>query len=195
MSVLGANVLTLSDWAKRLDPDGKVPEIAEMLSQTNEVLLDMLWKEGNLPTGERTTVRTGLPSVAWRLINKGVQPSKSTTAQVDEACGTLEAWSEVDVKLADLNGNTSAFRLSEAQAFIEHEILGARLRECAEAVLSVEGKTAEEIFGFPDVLKLRSCVTLFSQVCEPGSVFERLLQKYYGGVADEATLRLLNGRK
>jgi uncharacterized protein (DUF1810 family) len=85
--------------------------------------------------------------------------------------------------------------IEEAQAFIEHEILGARLRECAEAVLSVEGETAEEIFGSPDVLKLRSCVTLFSQVCEPGSVFERLLQKYYGGVADEATLRLLNGRK
>jgi uncharacterized protein (DUF1810 family) len=85
--------------------------------------------------------------------------------------------------------------VEEAQAFIKHEILGPRLRECAEAVLSVEGKTAEEIFGFPDVLKLRSCATLFSQVCEPGSIFERLLQKYYGGVADEATLRLLNERE
>lgn len=119
MTTLATNVLTLADWAKRLDPNGKVPDIIELLSQTNEVLLDMVWKEGNLPTGHRTTVRTGLPTVAWRLLNQGVQPSKSTTAQIDEACGILEAWSEVDVELAKLNGNTAEFRFSEAQAFIE----------------------------------------------------------------------------
>lgn len=119
MAVLGTNVLTLSDWAKRLDPQGKVPDIVELLGQTNEILADMLWQEGNLPTGHRTTVRTGLPTVAWRLLNQGVQPSKSTTAQIDEQCGMLEAWCEVDVELAKLNGNTAAFRLSEAQAFIE----------------------------------------------------------------------------
>lgn len=118
-TVLNANALTLADWAKRLDPDGKVPDIVELLSQTNEILTDMLWQEGNLPTGHRTTMRTGLPTVAWRLINQGVQPSKSTTVQVDEQCGILEAWSEVDKDLAELNGNTAAFRLSEAMAFIE----------------------------------------------------------------------------
>ena len=57
--------LTLADWAKRLDPDGKTPKIVELLQQTNEVLSDMAWMEGNLPTGHRTTVRTGIPSVAW----------------------------------------------------------------------------------------------------------------------------------
>lgn len=119
MAGLGGSVLTLADWAKRLDPDGKTPAIVELLSQTNEVLHDMLFKEGNLPTGERTTVRTGLPMVYWRLINQGVSPSKSTTAQVDESCGMLEAYSEVDKDLAELNGNTASFRLSEAQAFIE----------------------------------------------------------------------------
>jgi hypothetical protein len=119
MATVGANILTLADWAKRLDPDGKVPTIVELLSITNEILLDMMWKEGNLPTGHRTTVRTGLPSVAWRLLNQGIQPSKSTTAQLDEACGKLEAWSEVDKALAELNGNTQQFRFSEAQAFIE----------------------------------------------------------------------------
>lgn len=119
MATLGANALTLADWAKRLDPDGKVPSIVELLSQTNEIIQDMLWVEGNLPTGHRTTVRTGLPTVAWRLLNQGVQPSKSTTAQIDEACGKLEAWSEVDVELAKLNGNSQSFRLSEASAFIE----------------------------------------------------------------------------
>lgn len=119
MALLSANALTLADWAKRLDPQGKVPVVVELLGQTNEILTDMQWMEGNLPTGHRTTVRTGLPTAAWRLLNQGVQPSKSTTAQIDEACGMLEAWSEVDKDLAELNGNTAAFRLSEAKAFIE----------------------------------------------------------------------------
>jgi hypothetical protein len=119
MATLGATVLTLVDWAKRIDPDGKTPAIAELLSQMNEVLTDMQWMEGNLPVGHRTVVRTGLPSVAWRLLNGGITPSKSTTAQIDEQCGMLEAWSEVDKDLAELNGNTASFRLSEAVAFIE----------------------------------------------------------------------------
>jgi hypothetical protein len=119
MATLGANILTLADWAKRVDPEGKTSTIVELLSQTNEVLDDMLFMEGNLPTGHRTTVRTGLPTAYWRLLNQGVQPSKSTTAQIDEQCGTLESWSEVDTELAALNGNTAAFRMSEAYAFIE----------------------------------------------------------------------------
>lgn len=119
MAVPASNVLTLNDWAKRLDPDGKVPSIVELLSQTNEIVADMLFMEGNLPTGHRTTVRTGLPAVAWRLLNNGVAAGKSSTAQLDEQTGMLEAWSEVDKDLAELNGNTSAFRLSEGTAFIE----------------------------------------------------------------------------
>ena len=103
MAELAANALTLADWAKRLDPNGKVDAIVELLSQTNEVLDDMLWREGNLPTGHRLTVRTGLPTVAWRLLNQGVQPSKSSTAQIDEACGIMEAWSEVDEEVAKEN--------------------------------------------------------------------------------------------
>jgi len=118
-ATLGTSALTLTDWAKRLDPDGKVPSVVELLSQTNEILTDMLWNEGNLPTGHRVTVRTGLPTVAWRLLNGGVTPSKSTTAQIDEQTAMLEAWSEVDKDLAELNGNINAFRLSEAMAFIE----------------------------------------------------------------------------
>jgi hypothetical protein len=119
MAALGTGSLNLADWAKRLDPDGKVPTIVELLAQTNEVLLDMQWREGNLPTGHRVTVRTGLPVVAWRLLNAGISPSKSSTAQIDEQCGMLEAWSEVDIDLLLLNGNAPSFRLSEAKSFIE----------------------------------------------------------------------------
>lgn len=144
MATLGSTVATLADWAKRLDPDGKVPTIVELLSQTNDVLKDMLFKEGNLPTGERTTVRTGLPTVAWRLLNQGVATSKSTTAQIDEQAGMLEAWSEVDKDLAELNGNTAAFRLSEAQAFIE-----AMNQEMASTLMYGNSGTApEEFLGF-----------------------------------------------
>jgi len=119
MALLAANALTLADWAKRLDPDGRVPVIAELLSQTNEILEDCMFVEGNLPTGHRLTVRTGLPNVFYRLINQGVPTSKSTTTQIDEACGILEARSHVDVELAKLNGNTAEFRLSEDRAFLE----------------------------------------------------------------------------
>ena len=119
MTTLATTNLTLADWAKRTDPDGRIPIIAELLSQSNEVLEDCVFKEGNLPTGERVVVRTGLPAVYWRALNQGIPSSKSTTAQVDEAAGILEARSEVDKDLAMLNGNTAQFRLSEDTAFLE----------------------------------------------------------------------------
>ena len=119
MAALSTNNLSLAEWAKRIDPEGRIPVIAELLSQTNEVLEDCVFKEGNLPTGERVVIRTGLPTVYWRALNQGIPNSKSTTAQVDEACGMLEARSEVDKDLAMLNGNTAQFRLSEDVAFLE----------------------------------------------------------------------------
>jgi hypothetical protein len=119
MTTLSNTALTLADWAKRVDPEGRVPVVAELLSQSNEILEDCVFKEGNLPTGERVVIRTGLPTVYWRALNQGIPNSKSTTAQVDEACGILEARSEVDKDLAMLNGNTAQFRLSEDQAFLE----------------------------------------------------------------------------
>jgi uncharacterized protein (DUF1810 family) len=81
--------------------------------------------------------------------------------------------------------------LAEAEAYLKHPVLGPRLIECATAVLDVEGRSAHEIFGSPDDLKLRSCATLFALVSPPGSVFSRLLAKYFGGAHDEQTLRLL----
>ena len=119
MSVVGDLNHTLADIAKRLDPDGTIADIVELLAETNEVLADMTFVEGNLPTGHRTTVRTGLPDATWRMLNYGVQPSKSTTKQVDDTCGMLEAYAEIDKKLADLNNNTATYRLSEDRSFLE----------------------------------------------------------------------------
>jgi uncharacterized protein (DUF1810 family) len=81
--------------------------------------------------------------------------------------------------------------LEEAKAFLNHPVLGPRLLECAEAAMQVDGRAAREIFGSPDDLKLRSCATLFASVSSPGSVFERLLGKYYDDARDERTLALL----
>ena len=113
------NNLSLADWSRRLDPDGKVPKIAELLAQSNEIIDDAVFLEGNLPTGHRYTMRTGLPTIYYRTLNQGVPTSKSTTTTVDEACGILEARSHIDVELAKLNGNSASFRLSEDAAFLE----------------------------------------------------------------------------
>lgn len=119
MATLATQNPTLADVAKRLDPNGKIDKIVELLHQSNGILEDATFIEGNLPTGHRTTVRTGIPVPTWRKLYGGVQPSRSTTAQVTDNCGQLEAYAEVDKALADLNGNTAAFRLSEDRAHIE----------------------------------------------------------------------------
>jgi hypothetical protein len=144
MATLSVNNPTLIDVASRLDPSMNVDKIVEMLAATNPILNDMTFMEGNLPTGHKTTVRTGLPGVTWRKLYGGVQPTKSTTAQVTDSCGMLEAYAEVDKALADLNGNAAAFRLSEDKAFIE-----AMSQEMASTLFYGNETTEPEAFtGF-----------------------------------------------
>ena len=81
--------------------------------------------------------------------------------------------------------------VAEAKAYLDHPVLGPRLLECAEAVLQIEGRSAAEILGSPDDLKLRSCATLFACVSSQDSVFDRVLDKYYRRERDDRTLRLL----
>jgi hypothetical protein len=119
MATIGANNLGIIDVAKRLDPNGDTADVAELLSQTNEMVQDIPWVEGNLPTGNQTTIRTGLPSTVWRKLYGGVPPSKSTTAQVTDSCGLLSARSETDVKAVNMANDPARFRLSESKAFIE----------------------------------------------------------------------------
>jgi uncharacterized protein (DUF1810 family) len=81
--------------------------------------------------------------------------------------------------------------LAEARAYLADPVLGPRLHECAEAALRVEGRSAREIFGFPDEMNLRSCATLFAHVSPPESAFHRLLDKYFDGKPDAKTLELI----
>lgn len=119
MSTLAATHPTLTDLKSRLDKDNKVIPVIELLSQTNEVLDDMVWIEGNELTGHTTSVRTGIPEPTWRKLYGGVQPAKSTSVKVREGLGMLEAYAEIDKALADLNGNSAAWRMSEEAAFVE----------------------------------------------------------------------------
>lgn len=119
MSTINAYNPTLSDLARRQDPDKKIATIVEVLNETNEILDDATFLEGNLNTGNKTTVRSGLPTVAWRMLNYGVQPSKSRTVQVTDTAGMLEAYAEVDKALVDISNDPAAFRFSEDLAFIE----------------------------------------------------------------------------
>jgi hypothetical protein len=98
---IGATNPTLWDVAKAFGPDGRVAAVAELLSQKNQMLEDIPWFEGNLPSGHRITQRVGLPTVYFRLLNQGVPKSKSLRAQVDEQTAMMEARSQVDVKLAE----------------------------------------------------------------------------------------------
>lgn len=126
MSLLGGYVMTAADWAKTRDPDGKTARVVDMMKTTNQVLEDMLLVEGNLPTGHRTTILSGDPTVTWQKLNYGVQPSKGTWTQVDDTCGRLSARATVDVELARLNGDSDAFMLASQYPF-----LGAMNKEMA----------------------------------------------------------------
>jgi len=119
MAILAIENPTFLDVAKRFDPTGKIPAIVELLNQSNPIIGDMTLIEGNLPTGHSTVIRVGLPDPTWRKAYHGVQPTKSETAQVVETCGRMEAYAEVDVMVADLNGNTASFRMTEERAHIE----------------------------------------------------------------------------
>lgn len=135
--------MTLADQAKLKDPSGKTAKIVELLSQTNEILNDMLFMEGNLPTGHQTSVRTGLPEVYYRLTNQGIPSSKSKVAQIVENAASLEARSEVDKDVAELGGDVNGVRMSESMSFLE-----AMNQKQANTLIYGTSANPEEYVGF-----------------------------------------------
>lgn len=139
-----AGAMTLFDIAQGMDPDGRPARTINMLTQTNEMLRDMLFIEGNLPTGHKTSILTGLPVPIWRKLYQGVPPSKATRASVTDSIGMLEARSEVDVQAYRLNGNQAAWRLAESGPFLE-----AMNQNAAETVIYGDASVNPERFtGF-----------------------------------------------
>lgn len=117
-TITSTTLPTLAELVNR-EQDGAIAQVVELLTQQNEMLDVIPWIECNDGSGHLTTVRSGLPTPTWRMLNYGVQPGKSTTVQVRDATGMLEAYAEVDKALADRNGNSAAWRLSEDSAHIE----------------------------------------------------------------------------
>ena len=111
--------LSLMDVARRMDPEGEIDTISELLSQTNEFFPDMTWTESNLDTGHKSTVRTGLPQGTWRVAYAGVPYARSTTAQVVDSLGYLAAYSQIDKRVAELGGKVAQIRMTEDSAFLE----------------------------------------------------------------------------
>lgn len=112
-------ILTFADWAKHLDANGNIDVIVELLSATNEVLRDMLVKQCNNGSVHKVSVRTGLPTLTWRKLNYGAAGGKGTVANVQDTVGMLEAFPTIDKAIADMNGNTNSFRLSQTKAWFQ----------------------------------------------------------------------------
>jgi hypothetical protein len=139
MATLAATHPTLLDLKSRLDPNGNVSQVIELLNQTNEILDDAVWIEANELTGHVTSVRTGIPEPTWRKLYGGVQPTKTTSTKVREGLGMLENYAEVDKSLADLNGNSASWRRSEESGIIEG--FGQKLARYGNEATEPEGFT------------------------------------------------------
>lgn len=118
MAELASTRLTMLDIAKRTNPDGSAASIAEVLSNATPILGDAPMVATNGMNAHRSTRRATLPSVGWRRLNAGTTSTKSVVEQVQDATAILEAWGEVDEKVASLNGNTAEWRMQEASAFL-----------------------------------------------------------------------------
>lgn len=119
MATLGTYNLTLADVAKRKDPDGKIAKIVELLNDDHQILEYAGFQEANDGTNNKTTIRTGLPSGTWRKLYGGIQSTKSSTQQVVDSCGMLEALPMIDVDVIDKSGDPAAAMLSESQPHLE----------------------------------------------------------------------------
>lgn len=143
------------DWARQVDPDGSPAVIAELLSQCNEVLKDMIHKEGNEPLGHKVSVRTGLPQGTWRQANQGVAASKSTYDQYQFAISELVAYGEVDKSIADLNGDVGKYRFNQDMGTIE----GLSQQMSSTLFYGNEAVTPTQFTGFSSIYNTVSTAT------------------------------------
>lgn len=172
--------LSQAELLKRLDPQGNTAEIAEVLNESNEIIQDVPFKEGNLPTGDQQTIRTGLPEVYWRQLNRGVPASHSTVATVNETCAIMSARSEVDEKVINLNGKQAEFRMQEEKPFIES--MGQKF---ANTLFYGDAtKTSEGFTGFATRYSAKSGVANAKNVIDCGGTGDKLTSIWLIGWGD-----------
>ena len=165
MSTLSITRPTLLDVARYTDPDGKIAKVVNIIQQYNEILDDIPWQEGNLPTGHQITLATSKPTPTFRLLNAGVVPAKATAGQVTEACAIMENRNQIDINVARLNGNTEAFRMRQDKAMIEGfgDTLASKL------IYGDSSTTPEEFNGLATrYFSLGTTYTTSSQIIDAG---------------------------
>lgn len=143
--------LTLIEIAKRTN-DGALITIVEVLEETNEWLMDALWLPSNQTASHITTQRTSLPTGTWRKLNQGVAPETSSTKQIVEGMGLLEAYSRIDKRLYDLAPDKNAFRSGEDKAFIEglgQNLTDVMFRDSAGVAFGNTALNPERFNGLP----------------------------------------------
>lgn len=144
MAALASNYPTLLDLAKMMGPDNQVADLAELLTQQNDILKDAVVQEGNRPDGNQTSVRTGIGGATWKKMYGYVQPDKGTQATVIDTCGMLRRVSEVDEDLVKMSGNVGKVLMNESYAAIE-----AMNQEMASTLIYGNETTEPEAFtGF-----------------------------------------------
>jgi hypothetical protein len=141
MAALSTAYPTLLDLKSSMEPDGSVATLIEMLTQQNDILKDAVVQEGNMTTGNKSTVRTGIGSATWKKMYGYVQPDKGTQAQVVDTCGMLRRYSEVDCDLARMSDNVQKFIMNESYAAIE-----AMNQEMASTLIYGNETTEPEAF-------------------------------------------------
>lgn len=149
--------LTLIELAKRTN-NGNLLTIAEVMSETNEILDDAVWQESNQLTSHLITRRHSLPAGSWRRLNSGVDTESSATSQLSEAIGMLESYSEVDKKLVDIAPNPKQFRSDEDMAFVE-----GMSQSVADTIIYGNMAThPERIYGISTRYNDLACSNVFS---------------------------------
>ena len=130
MAAIGDAAPTLLDIAKTIDPNGRLAQVVQLMKQRSAIVEDATWMEGNMPTGHRVTSMVGLPSPTWNRVNKGVATGKHKTAQYDEACGLLEAASEVDARLQDIYGGDKFAAYRQLPSLQEYLLVDVDRQRC-----------------------------------------------------------------
>jgi len=165
MAIIGALYSTFVDLGKMLDPNGKPARVINIMAQVNQILQDMSAMHGNLPTGHMASVLVGLPTPVWRKLNGGSVPSTDSHAQLTEQCGLLDAWNEVDVKLAELSGDVAKYRFQKARSHLE-----AMAQEVAQTTWYGSKAFPEEFVGLSTRYSVLTGAEIAQNVISGGGV-------------------------
>ncbi len=142
----------LSDHAAKLDPSGKFAKLVNLMEKNNEILEDMIWEEGNLPTGHETTYRLELPEFELVGYNQGVSPTKTRNAKIRETAGTMMGMSQVDTRLVQLQNKQAEYLADEERAFYAAsniKFANLLLHETEAHPNSINGLLTRYSYGFP----------------------------------------------